>query len=99
MSSFGGMFLSGVIWIAIFLLAAFFGGRLGGFFGNVLLYGGSAMAGLAIWHLVRMTSLQVRSRRMAKADPEGYAQLRKDYEDAMQRAREREIANSSEVDS
>lgn len=90
MAKFGHVLISGIAWILICVLVAILGGRLGGALGTVLSWVGWLFAALAAWHLIRMTSLQIRGMRMAQQDPEGFARLREEYEDALRRVEERE---------
>ena len=87
----GQTVLYGVIWAAITGAVGWFGMSLtdnGGFaslVGWALGIGGYAFAGMAIWHVVRTVAIQRRGMQMIREDPEGFAALAHQYQQANDR--------------
>jgi len=82
MARFRHFFISGLLWIAIWVAVAAAGIWLRESavvlvrtLGLVLQYGGAIMAGLSFWQLARVTRLEWRGRRLARRDPEEFARM------------------------
>lgn len=85
MAKFGHTFIAGLLWVLIFLLIAVFGRRIPGVVGTVVSYSALVLAGLFGWHLARITRLQWLGLRLMHQDPERFARLKQEYEQAISR--------------
>jgi DNA-directed RNA polymerase subunit N (RpoN/RPB10) len=89
MAKFRHFFISGLLWIAIWVAVVAAGiwlrdsaAPLVRILGVVLQYGGAIMAGLSLWQLARVTRLEWRGRRLARQDPEEFARLAERFRSA-----------------
>ncbi|MCI0423606.1 MAG: hypothetical protein L0312_31035 [Acidobacteria bacterium] len=94
--NFGRYVVYGLIWVGLGLGVSVLGywiedpdaGFLHRSVAVVLQYGGSIVAGLCLWQLLRASRLQWKGIQMARRDPEGFAKLSAEYERAMNRVAE-----------
>ena len=84
MAKFGRKFLSGLPWIVIGVAVGIWGSRIEGIFGWILSIVGFGWAILGALHLYRVTSYTIKGMRMMEEDPEEWARLKQDYEDAVE---------------
>lgn len=93
MAKFGHYFLSGLGFIGFCLAGVFFGVvmeqsdvRAVRSAGTVLFWIAGMLASLSAWHLFIRTRAMFRGLRMEREDPEGFAQLQREYREAMRNA-------------
>ncbi len=94
MAKFGHVFISGTIWIAIAAGIGVLGSWMTGLDGVWCVVGwllamvGWGFAVMSAVHLWRITSLQIKGMRMVRDDPEGFARLSQQYDEAMRRGQD-----------
>ena len=91
MAKFGHTLISGIVWIAIAIGIGYFGFWLTKQSDSLAILGwpiaiiGYGFAGMTILHVWRITSMQLRGMRMMRADPEGFEEAKRSYEETMRR--------------
>src|SRR5260370_1371581 len=85
-------FLAGLFWVVFATGAGALGWRLGGIFGAILQVVGFGSAALFLVHLLKAARWQFKAARMMVTDPEGFAALKQEYEDADPQARAAQLA-------
>ncbi len=89
MAKFGHKFLSGLAWTAIGVAVGIWGSTIGGIFGWILSLAGFGCAVLCALRLYRITSYTIKAQRMMRDNPEQWARMKRNYEDAMKRLDEK----------
>jgi uncharacterized membrane protein YccF (DUF307 family) len=79
-------FLTGLFWVVLGAGAGALGWWLGGIIGAILQVLGFGSAALFLVHLLKTTFWHFTAYRRMSQDPEGFAALKQDYEDAVRRA-------------
>jgi hypothetical protein len=79
-------FLTGLFWVVLGVGTGALGWRLGGLLGSILQVLGFGSAALFLVHLLKAARWQFKAARMMARDPEGFAALKQEYEDAASRA-------------
>lgn len=91
MARFGHVIVSGIAWILLALGLGFFGlwliarPGLWGVLGWPVAFAGFGFAVMSAVHLWRITRLKVQGMRWERADPEGFEEARREYDEAMRR--------------
>lgn len=94
MGSLGKKLISGIIWIIISVGIGFWGTSLSessglvGVLGWVISFFGFGFAIMSVSHLYKLVSYHRKGVQMKEKNPEAFEELRNEYEEANQRARE-----------